>query len=214
MTARRGRMPQRLGSPAVSYFVRIIRQLWLMRRGVEEARILRRRFVSLNQLTQQKTARLEHLAVQLREQREALSTALGELQSCKTCVRPRSTAWPGGHCCNGSTARLFTNDELVALRVAGTTAPNLSPPRLSLTMGCAFRTRSGCSLHPAHRPNLCVRYTCRELEAELAERGALAQIAVLQRLLRATFDEFCVELQLVHRRLEDREWSALEAKAR
>jgi hypothetical protein len=45
-------------------------------------------------------------------------------------------------------------------------------------------------LDTAHRPNLCVRYTCRELQSELDQRGDGPAIAQLQRLLQATFERF------------------------
>ncbi|MGE5787081.1 MAG: hypothetical protein ACM3ZE_20980, partial [Myxococcales bacterium] len=113
---------------------------------------------------------------------------------------------------NGSTAWLFTNDELVALRLSGTKRRHLSA-RCTPTMGCAFRSRAGCTLPPRHRPNICVRYTCRELEAELAARGDRARIAALQAKLRGTFDEFCQELQLAYRKQEETAWSNLQKGA-
>lgn len=182
----------------------LIRQFWLVRRGAGEARALRRRFVSLDPLTLPDSARLEDLAMQLRKQREHLAASLGILEACKACVRPRSEQWPGGHCCSGSTARLFPDDELVALRLSGTKGRDLLPP-FERTQGCAFRGRNGCTLPPAHRPNLCVRYTCRELESELARRGDLEQIAVLQQRMRVTFDEFCAELKRARERERERE---------
>ena len=87
------------------------------------------------------------LALELRRLREALSVALAGVASCSGCARGHPLPhgrWRGGHCC-------------------GTRGERLSPPAGDHA-GCAFRGPDGCSLAPADRPSLCVRYICRELE--------------------------------------------------
>lgn len=137
--------------------------------------------------------RLTQIAEDLKRQRVALSAAFGEVDACGGCVRPQMDGWPGGHCCSGSTARLFTRDEIVALRLSGTTPAKLTLPSTP-QLGCAFRGRSGCTLATAHRPSICVRYTCRELETELRRRGKFSDIAAKQQQLKHSFEEFCREL--------------------
>lgn len=129
------------------------------------------------------------LALRLRVLREELTARVGQVQACSQCVRPRSEAWPGGHCCSGHTRNLFTEPELAALRLSGTTPRQLKPP-LSDHAGCAFRGPQGCSLKVAHRPNLCVRYICGELQNELDRRDDVPTIARLQEELRVKFDRF------------------------
>lgn len=118
--------------------------------------------------------------------------ALGDVRSCSGCARGRSLPhgrWNGGQCCGGRTEDIFTDDELGALRLSGTTPERLAPPR-SDHAGCAFRGPEGCSLDVADRPNLCVRYVCRELERELAESGALPRVKKLAAQLGRTFTRF------------------------
>ncbi len=141
----------------------------------------------------------EQVAKRLRVLREELSTQVGEVQACADCVRPRSAAWPGGHCCSAYTQNLFTDDELAALKLAGTKPDQLKPPRADHA-GCAFRGPRGCSLDTAHRPSLCVRYMCRELQSELCRRNDHAAIARLQEELRVEFERFA---QMRQERLED-----------
>jgi hypothetical protein len=139
-------------------------------------------------------ARLRRLAQDLLDLREQLSRALTGAKACAHCVRPKSNAWPGGHCCSGSTDAVFTRDELVALKLAGTKVTDLSAPREEPS-GCVFRGRQGCTLKVAHRPCLCVRYTCLELEAEITARGDRATVADLQRQLRLAFESFSRALE-------------------
>ena len=131
----------------------------------------------------------QQLALRLRTLRETLVARLGVVQACASCVQPRSASWPGGHCCSGHTNNLFTDDELAALKLAGTTAAQLKAPRTSHA-GCAFRGPRGCSLDAAHRPCLCVRYACRELQSELHRRGDGPASAQLQEELRVEFERF------------------------
>ncbi len=122
------------------------------------------------------------LGEELRRLRERLDAALGAVRSCSACAAGHPEPfghWPGGHCCGGRTEEIFTDDELAALAHAGTTPGRLTPPRAELA-GCIFRGPSGCSLAVRDRPNLCVRFLCRELEAELRERGDRREISALQ----------------------------------
>jgi hypothetical protein len=135
----------------------------------------------------------EQLALELRLLREKLGARLGPVEACARCARPRSASWPGGDCCSGHTRDLFTDPELAALKLAGTTPAKLRAPR-TRHAGCAFRGPKGCSLEAAHRPCLCVRYTCRELGRELGRRDDGPVSARLLEELRAGFERF-VELR-------------------
>jgi len=132
------------------------------------------------------------LARQLRELRERLDQAVGAVRSCSGCAvgHPEPFGhWQGGHCCGGRTEDLFTDDELAALALAGTTPGRLTPPRSELA-GCVFRGPTGCSLAVRDRPNLCVRFLCRELEGELTVRGDRREIAAIQAELAGCFARF------------------------
>ncbi len=129
------------------------------------------------------------IALGLRVNRAALGAVFAGVEACRSCARPRSRDWPGGHCCAGRTERLFTDPELAALRLAGTTPASLRLPT-GEHAGCAFRGPTGCSLDPVNRPSLCVRYACRELETELRHRPDRAAIAHLRSELRAGFERF------------------------
>lgn len=150
------------------------------------------------------------LAVRLRQLREELMARVGPVQACAHCVQPRSTTWPGGFCCSGHTEALFTDHELAALRLSGTTAGALKPPR-ARQAGCVFRGSKGCSLKVAHRPCLCVRFVCGELQRELETRGDRAAIARLQNELRLVFDRF---VQQRNQRIESDSFARLEASLR
>ena len=65
-----------------------------------------------------------------------------------------------------------------------------TPDKDRLYAGCAFRGPEGCSLGAADRPNLCVRYVCRELDAELASSSEGARIKSLARRIGDTFVRF------------------------
>jgi hypothetical protein len=130
------------------------------------------------------------LAREIRRLREALAAAFTTVEACRGCARGHPLPhgrWHGGHCCGCRTEQVFTDDEVAALALAGTTASDLSPPRGDHA-GCAFRGPEGCSLPPAHRPNICVRYLCRELEGELRERGELAPIRAIAADLNKAFE--------------------------
>lgn len=135
---------------------------------------------------------LVSVACRLAELRTAMRDALTDVRSCSTCAKGHPEPfghWDGGHCCGGATERVFSDDELAALKLSGTTAGRLVPPDAELA-GCAFRGPTGCSLPIRDRPNLCVRFVCRELEAELAARGDLPRIRALQDELQRTFAHF------------------------
>ncbi len=134
-------------------------------------------------------------ALQLRALREALGARLGTVVACTDCVRPRSLDWPGGHCCSGRTAELFTDDELASLKLAGTTSrhfksPNLGHAGRSDHTGCVFRGPAGCALPPSHRPSLCVRYMCFDLQRELDRREDSEETNRLQAAIGREFTDF------------------------
>jgi hypothetical protein len=145
------------------------------------------------------------LAKRLLELREALSRQLASssVAGCRSCAKGHPLPygrWSGGHCCGSRTEVLFTRDELLSQKLAGVTLAGLVPPR-SEQSGCAFRGPEGCSLVARNRPNLCVAYTCRDLERELAERDDSRELFRLQAELRSTFDHF-VARQRVRRDAE------------
>jgi hypothetical protein len=118
------------------------------------------------------------LAQQLRQLRRDLAAALGAVASCGGCAArlgAGEAAWSGGFCCSGNTEDVFADDEVAALALAGVKPRHLRPPS-SERAGCLFRSPTGCSLEPAHRPNVCARYICRELAAELGARGDAKKI--------------------------------------
>jgi hypothetical protein len=131
----------------------------------------------------------EQLALSLRELREQLAAQFAPVEACAQCGQPESTDWPGGHCCSAHTRDLFSDHELAALRLAGTTPAHLKPPRAS-HRGCAFRGPAGCSLAVAHRPCVCVGYACRELQIELHRRGDGQANVRLQEELHVVFERF------------------------
>jgi hypothetical protein len=171
----------------------LVERLFANRDRARELVTLRRRFaraladVNLD-------AELREQARALLELRRELSRSLGAVRACCDCVRPRSKEWPGGHCCSGSTQAIFSNEELAALRITGTRLSRFTGLREPLR-GCVFRGQAGCTLRVEHRPCLCVRYTCRELEAELSARGDRAAVAKLQQRLHSAFEAFCRTLQ-------------------
>lgn len=152
---------------------------------------LRRRWVSQKKAEKPSPAG-ERLARQLRELRERLATQLGHVEVCARCGDPASRVWRGGQCCSARTQELFSDSELAALRLSGTTPGRLRPPR-GPHAGCAFRGPTGCSLAAAHRPCVCVGYVCRELWVELRRRGDAAAVARLQDELQRVFQRFVAE---------------------
>jgi hypothetical protein len=131
-------------------------------------------------------------ARRLRELRVEMSRALSGVEACASCARGRPEPnghFAGGSCCGARTFDLFTPAEVASLKLAGISARALDPPRGDHA-GCAFRAASGCSLSPEHRPNICVRYVCLELRAELREKPEWARIAELGAALRDEFRRF------------------------
>jgi hypothetical protein len=131
-------------------------------------------------------------AAELRRLREALAAALSTVESCSGCAHGHPLPhgrWDGGHCCGTRTELVFTDDEIGALRLAGTT-----PARLTLPSGdhagCAFRGPTGCSLAPADRPSICVRFICRELDGELEGRGDRRAVRALAAELGKAFERW------------------------
>jgi hypothetical protein len=118
--------------------------------------------------------------------------AFEQVRACGGCGRGRSLPhgrWDGGFCCGGRTEGVFDDDEVAALALAGTRPRDLRVPDGDHA-GCAFRGPRGCVLSPVDRPSLCVRFVCRELEAELREDGAWERTRALTRQLEATFARF------------------------
>lgn len=163
------------------------------RTRAEELRELRREL--LEQAGRGSASHAEvQTALRLRQLREQLVAGFGPVEACAHCVLPKSATWPGGHCCSAHTRALFTEDELAALRLSGTTPAQLKPPRTE-HMGCAFRGPSGCSLDAAHRPSLCVRFVCRELQSELDQRADGPGNVRLREELRVEFAHFVEQRQ-------------------
>ena len=132
------------------------------------------------------------LAMEMRRLREELSLALAGVTSCGGCAHGHPLPhgrWRGGHCCGTRTALVYTDDEVAALRLSGTTPARLIPPQGDHA-GCAFRGPEGCSLEVADRPGICVRFVCMELEGELRERGDLRAIKALGAALARAFERF------------------------
>ena len=153
----------------------------------EEVAALRRRFVVAARAPRH--AEVE-VAADLRRLREQLSGAFAGVLSCSRCARGHPLPhgrYPGGHCCGTGTTHVFTDEEVAALRLSGTTPRRLVTPTGDHS-GCAFRGTHGCSLDVADRPNICVRYICLELERELRARGDLRSIRALCVTLAKGFD--------------------------
>jgi hypothetical protein len=161
------------------------------RSRADDLALLRRRLVAAPGAGDAPPAETE-AALELRRLRVELSEALGTVSSCTRCAHRHplpAGRWSGGHCCSGPTTGVFTDDEVAALRLSGTTPRSLTPP-ISDHAGCVFRGPTGCSIAPADRPNICVRYLCHDLTAELRERGDLARIRALAADIKRTFDRF------------------------
>lgn len=138
------------------------------------------------------TSEQRRLGEEMRRLRVEMMAAFGELRACRTCARghelPRGR-WEGGFCCGTTTERLFTRDEIAALRAGGTEPRHLRTPSGDHA-GCAFRGKRGCSLAPEHRPGICVRHVCAALEQESRVRGNYERICALRRRMLEVFDEF------------------------
>jgi hypothetical protein len=131
------------------------------------------------------------LAREMRVLRRRIAEAYGVVASCAACVHPRSRVATGGFCCTGRTERLFVDDELAALKLGGTKPSDLKTPR-DPQQGCAFLGARGCSLDPVDRPNLCMRYACRELTSEIERRGDGPLVRSLHSQLHIALHRFTV----------------------
>ena len=132
------------------------------------------------------------LARELRELRPRVLAAFEKVDACRGCARGHTEPhghWAGGFCCGGRTDGVFDDREVAALALGGTRPGDLTGPAGDHA-GCAFRGPEGCSLDGRDRPNVCVRFVCRELEAELREDGAWAEVRALTRQLEETFARF------------------------
>jgi hypothetical protein len=161
------------------------------RSRADELAMLRARFTA-QPTRRQASAEQNALADELRTLRTEAHAATQKVSSCERCAKGHplpSGRWDGGHCCGGNTGNLFNPDEVAALKLAGTVATKLKPPS-SDHAGCAFRGPVGCSLSPVDRPNICLRYVCLDLRAEMKDSGQWARISELNRKLRDTFERF------------------------
>jgi hypothetical protein len=132
------------------------------------------------------------LALEMRALRVELSAALAGATGCTRCSRGHplpAGRWDGGHCCSGRTEQIFTEVEVAAISLAGTNFLRLAAPR-SDHAGCAFRGPTGCSLDPADRANICVRYVCVDLERELRDDGRWSEVRRLRAALAKAFARF------------------------
>ena len=154
-------------------------------------------------------------ALRLRRLRREILATLGEVQACRSCARGHPLPhgrWEGGHCCGAVTLDIFCDDEVAALQLGGARPRDLRAPRGGrANSGCAFRGPRGCSLSAACRPNLCVRFLCQELRAELRSRGDFGRLVKLITELRRTFGRFQA---LRAARLEARADEEMEAAVR
>jgi len=131
-------------------------------------------------------------AMRLCALRTAMSTAFAHVEACGGCAKGRPDPhghWRGGACCGSRTLDLFSPIEVASLKLAGVSPGDLEPPRGDHA-GCAFRGEAGCSLAPEHRPNICVRYVCLELRAELLEKPEWRRISELGAALRDELARF------------------------
>ncbi len=138
------------------------------------------------------TDEMRALALELRALRPRVLEAFAGVKACTGCGRGRPEPhghWNGGFCCGGATRGVFDEDEVAALALGGTRPRHLRAPDGDHA-GCAFRGPAGCSLDPVDRPSLCVRFACRELEAELRARGQWDRVRALTRQLEKTFAQF------------------------
>ncbi|HEY1956094.1 MAG TPA: hypothetical protein VGH28_10780 [Polyangiaceae bacterium] len=131
-------------------------------------------------------------ARRLRELRVAMAATFSNVEACHGCAKKRPEPyghWAGGACCGSRTLDLFSPAEVASLALAGVAARHLEPPRGDHA-GCAFRGATGCTLAPEQRPNVCVRYICLELRAEVHEKPEWRRISELGAALRDEFTRF------------------------
>jgi hypothetical protein len=161
------------------------------RSRADEALALRRRF-SREPAKSEVSSEEAAASSELRALRLALSQAIGSVESCRHCAighPPPHGHFAGGHCCGLQTEDAFNDDEVAALRQAGTTLRELRLPRGDHA-GCAFRGATGCSLSAPDRPNLCLRYVCNDLARELNARGDLPAIEALSARMEEVYLRF------------------------
>lgn len=173
------------------------------RSRAEELRQLRQR---LQEAPTSLPAAERAAALRLRALRERLSQLVGPVESCRTCAKghpPPHGHFDGGHCCGLRTEDAFNDDEVAALRLAGTTPGRLTPPAGGPDhAGCAFRGPTGCSLAVPDRPNLCLRYLCPDLTRELHRRDP-ERLAVIDAVNAELEAEYLAFIKLRADRLED-----------
>ena len=177
------------------------------RSRAEEALVLRRR-LSREPTADRVPAAESAAARELLDLRTELAAAVGAVESCKTCAighAPPHGRFAGGHCCGLVTEDAFNDDEVAALRQAGTGPHDLRLPTGDHA-GCSFRGPTGCSLRTQDRPNLCLRYLCPDLQRELARRGDLAGIEAVGAQLEEAYLRF---ITLRRERLDSEEAAQL-----
>ena len=158
------------------------------RTRADELAALRARFRA-QPTTREATREQIEMAERLRALRIAMVEALGSVDACRSCAKghPRPAGrWDGGHCCGGRTLDIWSREEVAALKLGGTDIATVPVPRDDHA-GCAFRGPTGCSLAPADRPTLCVRYLCNDLRKELRARSDWRQVAAIARDLADTY---------------------------
>jgi hypothetical protein len=186
----------------------LIDRLRQPRSRAEETLALRRRFAR-EPVGEQLPAAEVVAARELQGLRLKLAAAIGAVESCKTCAvghAPPHGHFAGGHCCGLRTEDAFNDDEVAALRQAGTGPDDLRLPRGDHA-GCAFRGPTGCSLRTQDRPNLCLRYLCPDLTRELHQRGNLPEIEALGAQIEEVYLRF---ITLRKERLDREELERLE----
>jgi hypothetical protein len=131
-------------------------------------------------------------AARLKELRAEMSRAFANVDACSSCGKKRPEPhghWKGGACCGSRTLDLFSKNEVASLKLAGVRVNDLEPPKGDHA-GCAFRGERGCSLSAEQRPNICVRYICLELRAEVIDKPEWRAISKLGAELRDEFARF------------------------
>jgi hypothetical protein len=131
-------------------------------------------------------------SMRLRQLRSELSRAFDNVDACQSCGKKRPEPhghYAGGACCGSRTLDLFTPVEVASLKLSNIRARDLVPPKGDHA-GCAFRGERGCTLSSEQRPNICVRYICLELRAELLEKPEWKTISTLGAALRDEFARF------------------------
>jgi len=144
------------------------------------------------------------LAVEMRKMRARIAGATQRPVCCASCARKRPLPhgrWDGGYCCGTDTWRVFTNDELLALAASGTRPGDWSVPS-SDAAGCLFRGPHGCLLRAEDRPNICLRYLCLDLAAELRAEGTFKPLNTDCESLTASFRRF-TELRAARKAIEE-----------